>query len=81
MHDQSPPPHDYRWWRWAPPLGLLAAAMLLCGVGAFWTADEDYDGVTSMLNPVFLGTCCGAVVLVIAAPVVWWTTRNSDRQR
>ncbi|MFF5233200.1 hypothetical protein [Dactylosporangium sp. NPDC000521] len=80
MQDPSRPPRDHRSWQWAPPLGSLVGAMILCGIGIFWTADEDYDGAISMLNPISLGACCGAVVLTIAAPVVWWATRDSHRE-
>jgi hypothetical protein len=81
MPDRSPDPDDGRSRRWAAPIGLVTAAILLCGAGVFWTADADYDGVTSLLNPIGLGSCCCAGVFLIAAPAAWWIARDDDRPR
>jgi hypothetical protein len=75
MNDQPNSPGS--WVRkWAAPLGLLAAAVALCWTGLFRVSDEDYDGVISMLDPIFLGACCGAVALLVTAVMVGWLARD-----
>jgi hypothetical protein len=59
---------------------LLAGAAALCVVG-FLAVIENYDGVPSWINPVAAVSCCGATVLVLAAPLVWWLVREALRDR
>lgn len=58
----------------------LAGAAALCVVGLL-AVTENYDGVTSLINPVAVGSCCAALVLVMAAPLAWWVVYDDNRDR
>ncbi|UWP82186.1 hypothetical protein [Dactylosporangium fulvum] len=56
-----------------------AAALCLVGLSA---VIADYDGITSWINVVAIGSCCAAVILILPAlPLAWFTHeafRDSD---
>jgi hypothetical protein len=61
---------------WAWPVVALALSLIgaaaLCGLG-WWSVTENYDGFTSFINIVAIGSCCAAVLLLfMAAPIAWF---------
>ena len=55
-------------WAW-PTLALalsLISAAALCGLG-LWSLTENYDGITSFINVVAIGSCCAAALLLLMA--------------
>jgi hypothetical protein len=59
---------------------LLMGAVALCVVGLS-TVTANYDGITSWINVVALGTCCGAAALVLVALPVAWFVHEAFRDR
>jgi hypothetical protein len=72
------------WVCWSIGAGAvpLAAAVVLCAWGLSAIV-ADYDGMLSALNPVTVGTCCGAVLLVIVAALTWLllAAKSTHRRR
>jgi hypothetical protein len=65
--------------RWLLP--VVGAAVPVAGAVARCAFNPatgpGYDGVLSALNPLAMASCCGAVVLLIAAPVTFWHLRQN----
>jgi hypothetical protein len=57
---------------------LGAAALCIVGLSA---VIADYDGITSWINAVALGSCCGAAVLVLLAFPAAWFVHEAFRNR
>jgi hypothetical protein len=77
---QSPPSRVVRLWSTVTFGALLLGAVASCAIGLFSTS-ENYDGVTSFINPIAAGGCCGAVVLLIAALVASRLVYKANQDR
>lgn len=81
MRDQRSPKSRSPWLG----LGVIVGALLLggtalCTVGTS-AVTENYDGVTSWVNPIGAGSCCVGLVLLITGLVVWWIGYGANRER
>ncbi|GGM20907.1 hypothetical protein GCM10007977_022560 [Dactylosporangium sucinum] len=67
-------------WLW--PAVALAVALIgaaaLCLVGVS-SVTANYDGVTSWINVVAIGSCCAAATLILLALPLAWFTREAIR--
>ncbi|WP_327002681.1 hypothetical protein OHA72_47495 [Dactylosporangium sp. NBC_01737] len=81
MKDRQPMSNRASWvWPTVTVAVFLLGAVALCIVGLS-AVIADYDGITSWINAVTLGSCCGVAVLVLLALPVSWFVHEAFRDR